>query len=152
MVEEQLKGSVESLQTGCVEKGAIIASLRESVHHTKKSLEDQIRLNQPMFESQLHKAKEELTRVSETNAYTTNLLGHKDSEISRLSHEFDRSKSRVLEPEAGLAASCAASTHSLQCQSLKWFLQRTLEAVMNQRCIRSWKPFSHCQQNEFNGV
>ena len=37
-----------------------------------------------MFENQLHKAKEELTKVSEANAYTTNLLGHKGSEISRL--------------------------------------------------------------------
>ena len=90
---------------------------------------------------------EELTRVSETNAYTTNLLGREDSEISRLSHEFDRSLLSwscmlVWLQQAPLAFS---TMNSFQFQSLKRFLRRTLDAAMNQCCIRSWKPSGHCQ-------
>ena len=49
MLVEELKGNVEGLQMKCVEKDSTIASLHESVEHTKKSLEDQIRCNQAMF-------------------------------------------------------------------------------------------------------
>ena len=41
MMVEELKGNVENLQSGCVEKGSIIASLHESVQRTKKGLQDQ---------------------------------------------------------------------------------------------------------------
>lgn len=60
----------------------------------RQSLEDQIRF-----------AKDEVTKVTETNAYTTSLLGHKDSEIRKLRSELDRLKDRVTELEARLAAS-----------------------------------------------
>lgn len=76
-----------------------------SARQTKQNLEDQIRFDQDIFESQFRKAKDELTKLSEGNAYTTNLLGYKISIFRLLCNKLIHSKDRMTDVVASSTAS-----------------------------------------------